>query len=428
MRIGELLLGDGVIAASEVELALAEQRAARAAAAATGTSPPAAARLGSVLYQRGLVRADAIARALARQHGVPAALERHLDDRDPTLIGRLPADLARRFVALPVAMTRTGSGLALVVCMRDPGDPAAIDLMSQAAGVPVVAAVACEAALAPRVAAAYANRAPPGADDGADDGFDVNFDETGPILAQPLDPTDPLELGTLTLVDLDDTGVARDPSQVSSPHLRPPPAEPPAAPAPAPAPPARTVDDGWRITGERPAVTPRAATPRSRPLGREVALARIAAAGDRDAIADAAAALLRESFAGGAVLVIKDDLALGHRGFGGALAETAVESIVVPLAQPSVLRTVSEDATAFLGVPPEAGVVQERFFRAVGAAPGREVVAVPVVLRERVVCILFAHGVVPGRAPDQAVTDVVELAGAMSAAFVRLIREHKRPG
>ena len=383
MRIGDILRTDGVITAGDLDAALSEQLVTR-------SSDASAPRLGSILYQRGLVPADVIARALARQHAVPAALGRHLEQRDPLLAARVPAELARRFVALPVAQTRSDDAFALIVCMRDPTDPAAIELISRAARMPIVAAVACEAVLAPLVNEVYA-----GGD--AVEEFDVDMEESGPILSEPIPPIDPLTSGTFQLVGLDEAGVARDETQVAQTTQRP----------------------SGRL--QIPGLAHDAPT-------LDGALARIAQTAHRDDVADAAIAYLATRWAAAVVMVVRDGLALGHRGFGGALTPASVEAIVVPLNQPSVLRTAHDRKAPYVGPPTETSVVQDRFLRATGWTAGGEVVVYPVSLRDRVVCLVFARGLQTGHAAETAHAELRTLAQAMEASFLRLIRDSKRPG
>ncbi|MBP6628911.1 MAG: hypothetical protein KA297_05735 [Kofleriaceae bacterium] len=142
MLLGEILVADGLVLAGHLERALTAQRRS-------------GQRLGSILVAAGMVTADGLARALARQHGVPAALEKHLAARDVRLTGRLPAELARRWLALPVARGRDGT---IVVCLRDPS-PAALSALATALGAPVTPAVACELVLRRHVEQAYPARA-----------------------------------------------------------------------------------------------------------------------------------------------------------------------------------------------------------------------------------------------------------------------------
>ena len=402
MRLGELLLADGLVAADELEAALAQQRRS-------------GARLGSVLYLNGRVTADAIARALARQHGVPAALVRHLDGRDPTLAARIPAELARRRQALPVALSRAraatdpaaaGAAPSLVVCMRDPGDAAALAEVTAAAGGSVVAAVACEAVLAAHVARAYPD------EDG--DGVDVVFDEVSGTHSIPFGEIDP---AALTLVDLDDKRVARDHTQSGPMPI-------PARQTAPPATRAATSPPAAATAAIAAAAAPRAPTAPAAPvLDCDAAIEVLGRAATRDEVGDAALAFLRSTYRAGAVLVVREGVALGHRGFGGSLTPATVESIVVPLHVPSILRTAYDGGRPFVGAPPaDAGTIQERFLRLLGAP--REVVVVPVVLRDRAVCLVFAAEPRPGA--DDALSDLLAVVAAMEEAYLRLIRDAKR--
>ena len=219
MRLGEVMITGGLITASELEAARARQRE-------TG------ARLGTTLIELGVVETDDVARALGRQHGVPAALSRHLRDRDRTVAAYLPADLARELHALPVALSRGAAGANLVVCFRDP-DPDIIAEVARVAGIPVIPSVACERVLERELRLAYPpppaaqiatpTQPPPGPttaqrmapvsaellvereDTGS---FDINVDDGGDDDAQGFGG-----LERLALVDLDDRRVSRDHSQ-----------------------------------------------------------------------------------------------------------------------------------------------------------------------------------------------------------------------
>jgi hypothetical protein len=184
MRLGELLIGAGW---------------AQPALRSTRPSPTSdrGRRLGAILVAYAGVSADDVARGLARQRGVPAALERHLAQRDPALTAVVPAEIAIELAAVPVAWSRGAQGMALVVCFRDPTPDHVAELV-RVCGVPIIPAIACEAVIARELAAAYPGAVPREDDDSS---VDVNFD----------DPSSPV----FALVDLDDGRVLRDESQVS---------------------------------------------------------------------------------------------------------------------------------------------------------------------------------------------------------------------
>ena len=120
-------------------------------------------------------------------------------------------------------------------------------------------------------------------------------------------------------------------------------------------------------------------------------------------------------------MFVRDGLAVGQRGVGAHFTPTTVETIALPLSQPSIIKTVVDSREPFAGVAPDGGSLQERFLK---LFDGRELVIVPVTIGVRVVCVVAVR---PTQ-PFGALTELEPIAGAMAAAFQRIIREHKRPG
>jgi hypothetical protein len=104
MRIGEILLLREMIDAWELTPAIQQQ-------------PASGQRLVSLLISRALIDPDDGAMALSEQHAYPAALQRHLERRDPALVELVPPEIGRRWVVLPIGRSRRGG---LVVAARDP--------------------------------------------------------------------------------------------------------------------------------------------------------------------------------------------------------------------------------------------------------------------------------------------------------------------
>lgn len=139
VRIGEILHRDGLVGAEDLAAALAEQAIARK-------------RVASLLIIRGLVDPDVVARALAEQFGVSAALTKHLDNRDKALAKLLPANLARQHFALPIGRLRDGE---IVLCVRDP-KPHSQAAFERILNKPVLITVASAYALEPLIDETYA--------------------------------------------------------------------------------------------------------------------------------------------------------------------------------------------------------------------------------------------------------------------------------
>lgn len=207
MQIGRLLLERGWVEPDALARGLVEQRLA-------------GARICSLLIARGQLDPDHAARALAEQHGVAGVLQRHFEHRDRTLTPRLRASVAHACMALPIGRTRAGE---LVVCVRDPSDAIRATLAA-AIAEPIVIAVAPARQLEQLVRHVYDPSLPDGAPERHEE-FEVD------LTTQPIDLPDALpdaltdtngdaaalarlgDLGSMTLVGLDDIGVAKDPSQ-----------------------------------------------------------------------------------------------------------------------------------------------------------------------------------------------------------------------
>jgi hypothetical protein len=399
MRLGELL-----VAAGWIDPASSPRPSRGSAAAGHGWRDPGRRRPDP---------ADDIARGLARQRGVPAALERHLAQRDPALAAVLPAAIAMPMAALPIAWSRGAQGMSLVVCFRDP-TPDHIAEVARAVGVPVIPAVACEAVVARELAVTY-----PDADRAAgvpdpDAAVDVDFDE----------PSAP----AFNLVDLDDGRVHKDASQVDlmatratggalgtgrpAPRIEAPP-PPPAAPAAPAAPTAPTV----------PAIAAPAPTPpSSAPPSLDATLAAIAAATSRDASPTWRRVRPRR-LAGRVVLVVREGPRSGTAA-SAARSPTRPRVALDPAGQPSMFTTVHDDGKPLIGAPPLGGLAQSRFLKLFAGLAPLQIALHAVHVRDRVVNLLFA--VAPTDALPPAATALGLVAAAMGEAYERLIRDAKR--
>lgn len=219
MRVGELLHRNGLVAAEELASALADQRIA-------------GKRVCTLLIVRGVIGPDEAARVLAEQHGVSAALTKHLDNRDHSLVKLLPAGIARQHCALPIGRLRDGE---IVICVRDPR-PGLQGAFERIVNKPVLITVAAAHAIESLVEMTYPATVSPE--------LSVRFarPSTQPASARPatqpsppppqafaagtlrpsnriveddleIEVDDPNEVPTFSLVDLDDDGVDKDFSQ-----------------------------------------------------------------------------------------------------------------------------------------------------------------------------------------------------------------------
>ena len=415
MRIGEILLADGLVSTQDLARTLANQ--------ARGGGE----RVVSMLVSEGILDADAAARALSKLHGVPAVLQKHFAARDQALASLLQAELAYEYQALPIARTRDGG---LVVCMMNPHRATVVAALAHIAGLVVVPAVACARVLMRMITEVYGEDT---------DGFDVEINtgqhEVHAVLQEVAAPVEP-ELFTLAL--LDDDRVSRD----SSLHRMKPGAGASAAAlmqsihakktanttgevrailagtaplvaTPTPSvtglvPPASDVEVPALVVGPASSVVPALV---ALPLA-EAATA-MARGATRDAVTQACFEYIVGHWLSAVLFTVKEGMALGLRGVGGNATANAVEALAFPLSSPSVLKQVADNRRA--EQTSGGGIVNERLARIIGS---EVIVAVPVMVAGRLLGLLAAG---PARGAASAV-DLFGLATVLGDNYARIIR------
>lgn len=373
MRIGELLLEHSWVHGPDLARALGEQRHTNQ-------------RLCSLLISRGLLDPDHAARALGEQHQVAAVLQRHFENRDRSLVRLLPAALARAWFALPIGRNRDGE---LIVCVRDPRPELAAILAPN--GDRIVLAVGPASQLERLIDGAYNERVDPSDDfevDMTTGSVDVEVDlGSGPIVLGVRSDNALADLGSMTLVELDDDRVDKDPTQSGS----------------------------LAVAGMRSTTIPPFAA-----LTIDGTIAAIDAAGSRDAATDLAMRFAHARWAATLLLTIKDGAALGHRGHGTLLSNDAVQAIALPLGAPSIIKLAHDSRRIASEPPPGSGPIQERLLRLLGqpSAP----TAAPITIAGRVACVLVVGDSIGGGQPAH---DLERLAGALADAYARVLRDKK---
>jgi hypothetical protein len=126
--------------------------------------------------------------------------------------------------------------------------------------------------------------------------------------------------------------------------------------------------------------------------------------------------------------LVRDANALGWRG----RIDTArglsgpLESLSLPLGGASVLQVAHDTLRPFRGPPPAAGrPIEQTLWSAIGADPPREMLVTPIIVKQRVVNLIYAHPPAGEPLPDTAGDELCELAVRASTAYVRLIRQSK---
>jgi hypothetical protein len=146
------------------------------------------------------------------------------------------------------------------------------------------------------------------------------------------------------------------------------------------------VDERWRYddTHRPPVITPV-------PADRAAAIAHIEGGDTRDEVVEAALALCQSFFRRVIFFIVREPWAIGWGGRGEGIDTKLASTLRIPLDTPSVFQTVARDKTVFLGrFGP--GEQNRRFLETVGKAPSTSAVVFPIVLRGRVVNLVYGDG------------------------------------
>jgi type IV pilus assembly protein PilB len=117
--LGQILIKDGVISAGQLEQALAQQRTSGAL-------------LGDILLSQNFITEEALARALAREAGVPFVSIDGIAP-DPNAVALVPEHFARQHVLAPVAFKNN----ALEILQANPFDVVALDELERLVERPI---------------------------------------------------------------------------------------------------------------------------------------------------------------------------------------------------------------------------------------------------------------------------------------------------
>lgn len=432
MRLGEILIAAGLLTADQLAEALARQQQSKRG------------RLGTHVVHLGLATPDQIAQALANQHKVPPALVRHFVHHDPKVAVLIGPKVAATHSLLPIAFSRAG-GRRLVICLRDPNQPELLKKLERALGVPVTACVASELAIGIYLDHYY--------------GVQASFDSP-PVRAESEDDLD-IDIGdfeeaesgleSLQLVDLDHRDVERAKpekfipealrrssiqqalaaAQVSSAGIdaldliaaepTPPPTAKPSANR-------RSTDlKSSESAADKALKVPGAGFDATDWQELPELLDAIDHAEQRTAVSDSIMSFLNQRFAAGMMFTIKDGLAMGHRGFGGHLDDKdTVTALMLPL-QKNILGAAHDSGELWRGDPTQiSSAAQERFLKLFDLGkPPSDVVVAPVSVGSRVVCLLYAHAHQGIELDDPDVDELAQVAEATKRAFARLIKKSR---
>lgn len=188
------------------------------------------------------------------------------------------------------------------------------------------------------------------------------------------------------------------------------------------APPPIRLEPRKKIRESQPPVTT-TATP---PVDYPAACDRIDHARHRDEIAQALLDFAVGRFAALVVFLVRDGNALGWRAYTSTPLTRPIADLGLPIGGASALQTANDDGRPYRGPPPSAGHPTETLlWSALAVEPAAEVFAAPVLVRQRIVNLIYAHPLPGAGFAGPAVDELSELAVRASAAYVRLIKQTK---
>ena len=175
------------------------------------------------------------------------------------------------------------------------------------------------------------------------------------------------------------------------------------------------VDERWRYTDtHRPPSMP------PQPIDPAAAAARIDGATTRDEVVEGVLGLCHRFFRRVIFFIVRDPWVTGWSALGEGVDKALAEGLRIPLDQPSVFQTVTRDKTVFLGrLGPEPE--NQRILKALGKRPQTNAALFPIVVRGRVVNLVYGDAGPAGNV-KAAMGELLVLLQKAPKAYLRIIR------
>ncbi len=375
MKLGTLLLRDGVINLGQLEAAL------RAQVLYGG-------RLGTNLVELSFLDLDTLGPYLSEILDVPLATQEHFEAADKSLIEWFGADLADHYTAFPLGYEPDQDEDVLAMVFDDPRNEQSIAELATQCGKPIVPYVAPELRIFYYLEKHYGLKRK------------ARYVRSGTRRAGP--------------------GHSDERRRTQAPGG----IEMPPAVRFEPKPKPKAAGDAAASTSDEPAAA--AADRPEQRIGYKEACEAIEDSEHRDQIGKTLVEYGVGRFEACVVFLLRDANALGWYGYSilSRDAQGATERLGLPLGGASVLQTAHDSGEPFRGTSPSAGrPIEKRLWSALGVdREPEEVLVVPVRVGRRVVNLVYVHGFGGEKIPDYLADELEELALRASDAYVRLIQ------
>jgi hypothetical protein len=357
MKLGTLLLRDGIISLSQLEAAL------RAQVLYGG-------RLGTNLVELGFLDVNTLGLYLAQLHSVPCASQQQFQNADKAAIKVFGAELADLYTAFPLGY----QDRAMVVALSEPGSVSTVEALARHCGYPILPHAAAELRILFYMEKHY--------------GLMRKARYLRNASVRVSQPAVPERRRTQPGTAVESPVVRFEPRTRSRPELRP--------------------------ATDRPRITYLdACNSIDNALG-------------RGQIADAMLAFGAGRFDAVVVLLLRGHTAIGWRAYtdSGSVEPGDLERLALPLSGTSVFQAAHDSARPFRGPPPSVGrPAERRLWRVLSIeAEPEEMLVVPILVQQRPVNLIYAHGIGGARLENQHTDELVELALRASEAYARLLR------
>lgn len=368
-------------------------------------------KIGTNLVELGYLREEDLAQFLGRKLMVPYISPDRLLHIPTEVIDLIPREMALKYRVIPLELQK--KRLSLV--MSDPADLAAIDEISFITGFVIKPLIAPELRLMQALGQYY------GLVIGERYQKIIDRLNTQSAVGQP---------AAASPQTLPPKAAPSAPPPVAPPVPTPPPVpaevappavETPVATSPFVSPPAAG-DDLIELLEEADVVEETAWAREVKRYAIDDFSRRLAYVEDRDQIAETLLDSLSRSFGRAALFIVRGDIASGWRAFRGGEEIAGFEMVHIPFARPSVLRTVTEGKSFYLG-PLADTPLNQRILTGLGDGKPGSALVMPLVVLGRVVDILYLEGV-EGDLADR-LPEVQRLLGKAALAFEILICRDK---
>lgn len=358
-------------------------------------------KIGTSLVELGYLREEDLARFLSRKLMVPYISPEALLNIPAETIALIPREMALKYRVIPLELQK--KRLSLV--MSDPADLAAIDEISFITGFVIKPLITPEFRLLQALSQYYGltvsvryqriidrinaeAAAPQPATPALSISSPVAAPEPAPVPPAAIAPPAPVTPIVQEVQETPETPVLAVPDESAEPRTITFEDETPPAPS---GPPAERADAAEAASETGTAHDEGAWTEKIRHYAIGEISRRLACVEDREQIAEALLDTLSRDFGRAALFIVRGDNASGWRAYRHGEEIAGFEVVHIPFARSSVLKTVTEGKSFYLG-PLGENPLNQRIIAGLGGEAPSAALVMPLVVLGRVVDILYLEG------------------------------------